>query len=301
MLFVNAGTGFRSGILQSQAQANAVIADGVPSALALTPDKLRNIEIGTKVVLLGGRVHFSTSAYDIRYTNLQSAFNTSIGLAAFANLGDAKTQGVDVDLTWRTPLEGLDVALIGNVNKAEFTNVVPAFATANRRTSDGQRLYSTPPHNWRLDVGYATSLAGLSWELFANGSASLSGDSRNQDPTVNLLQGYSLYNASVGFRRGGYEVALFGDNLSDYRGPTAANGPTLLGQIRFPLRTQEPGDRHGLGRNMDGAILINRQRIRDHGVLRLSSRHEHRTCHAGESPGEKPRRSREAAWLHDHP
>jgi iron complex outermembrane recepter protein len=23
-------------------------------------------------------------------------------------------------------------------------------------------------------------------------------------------------------------VAVFGDNLSDYRGPTAANGPTLL-------------------------------------------------------------------------
>jgi iron complex outermembrane recepter protein len=228
MLFINAGTGFRSGILQSHAQANAVIADGVPSSLALTPDKLRNIEIGTKLILLDGRLHFSTSVYDIRYTNLQSAFNTSIGLAAFANLGGAKTQGLDIDLTWRTPIDGLNLALIGNVNKAEFTNVVPAFAGANQRTSDGQRLYSTPPHNWRVDVGYARSLGGLDWELFANGSASLSGDSRNQDPTVNLLQGYSLYNASIGVRRGEYEAAIFGDNLSDYRGPTAANGPTLL-------------------------------------------------------------------------
>ena len=228
MLFINAGTGFRSGILQSQAQANAVIADGVPSGLALTPDKLRNIEIGSKVVLLDGRLHFSTSVYDIRYTNLQSAFNTSIGLAAFANLGGAKTQGLDVDLSWRTPIEGLNLALIGNVNKAEFTDVVPAFAGANQRTTDGQRLYSTPPHNWRVDVGYATGLDGLDWELFTNASASLNGDSRNQDPTVNLLQGYSQYNASIGVRRGDYELALFGDNLADYRGPTAANGPTLL-------------------------------------------------------------------------
>jgi iron complex outermembrane recepter protein len=228
MLFVNAGTGFRSGILQSQAQANAVIADGVPSALALTPDKLRNVEIGTKVVLLGGELHFSTSAYDITYTNLQSAFNTSIGLAAFANLGDAMTRGVDFDLSWRTPIAGLDLSLIGNVNQAEFRNVVSAFATANQRTTGGQRLYSTPPHNWRVDLGYATSLGSLDWELFANGSASLNGDSRNQDPTVNLLQGYSLYSASIGVRRGQYEAAIFGDNLSDYRGPTAANGPTLL-------------------------------------------------------------------------
>src|SRR6185503_6976228 len=105
MLFVNAGTGFRSGILQSQAQANAVIADGVPSALALTPDKLRNIEIGTKETVANGRVRLATSVYDIRYTNLQSAFNTSIGLAAFANLGGAKTQGVDLEVTWVTPVD----------------------------------------------------------------------------------------------------------------------------------------------------------------------------------------------------
>lgn len=48
MLFLNAGTGFRSVILQSRAQADAVIADGVPSGLALTPDELRNVEVGTR-------------------------------------------------------------------------------------------------------------------------------------------------------------------------------------------------------------------------------------------------------------
>jgi outer membrane receptor protein involved in Fe transport len=29
-------------------------------------------------------------------------------------------------------------------------------------------------------------------------------------------------------RQDKYEVALYGDNLTDERGPTAANGPTLL-------------------------------------------------------------------------
>ena len=62
MLFVNAGTGFRSGILQSQAQADAVIADGVPSGLALTPDELRNIEVGTKVVPRGWQTAASPRA-----------------------------------------------------------------------------------------------------------------------------------------------------------------------------------------------------------------------------------------------
>jgi iron complex outermembrane recepter protein len=227
MWFINAGTGFRSPILQSQAQANAVIADGVPSGLALTPDKLRNVELGTKAILADGRLSVATSVYDIKYTNLQSAFNTSIGLAAFANLGDAITRGVDVDLTWNTPITGLNVSLIGNVNEAKFTNVVAAFATANTRTVNGSRLYTTPPHNWRTDVAYETEIRS-NWTLFANGSASLTGDARNQNATVNVLNGYNQYSASAGVRNGAYEFRLYGDNLSNYRGPTAANGPTLL-------------------------------------------------------------------------
>ena len=227
MLFINAGTGFRSGILQSQAQANAVIADGVPSSLALTPDKLRNIELGTKATLANGRVRVATSVYDIRYTNLQSAFNTSIGLAAFANLGGAKTQGLDLDVTWVTPLDGLDVSLIGNFNKAEFTDVIPAFAAANPRNGNGVRLFNTPPHNWRLGFNYERAL-GAGWHMFSNFSAALNGSARLQDPTVDSVSGYTLYDASVGARKGLYEFRLYGENLSDERGPTAANGPTLL-------------------------------------------------------------------------
>lgn len=227
MLFVNAGTGFRSGILQSQAQANAVIADGVPSSLALTPDKLRNVEVGAKTTLADGRVRLATSVYDIRYTNLQSAYNTSIGLAAFANLGGAKTQGMDIDIAWATPVDGLDVALIGNFNKAEFTDVVPAFAAANPRNGNGKRLFNTPPHNWRLDLSYEKDVGG-GWQLFSNASAALNGSARIQDNTVDSVAGYSLYNATVGARKGMYELRLYGENLSDERGPTAANGPTLL-------------------------------------------------------------------------
>ena len=64
--------------------------------------------------------------------------------------------------------------------------------------------------------------------MFANSSAALNGSALVQDNTVQSVAGYSLYNASVGVRKGIYEVRLYGENLSDERGPTAANGPTLL-------------------------------------------------------------------------
>ena len=226
MVFFNAGTGFRSGILQSKAQADAVIADGVPSALSLTPDRLRNLEIGSKATLFGGGLRLAVSLYDIRYTNIQSAFNTSIGLAAFANLGDGYSRGLDVEATWRTPAKGLVLSVVGNVNDSKFSRVLPAFGTANPRIGDGQRLLNTPPFNWRGDVTYDHDIGG--YDLFATGSVTAIGRSRNGDATVDTLDPYQLYRASVGVRFDRYEVRLFADNISDYRGPTAANGPTLL-------------------------------------------------------------------------
>ena len=228
MLFLNAGTGFRSGILQSQAQADAVIADGVPSGLSLTPDELRNIEVGVKGFVADGKLRFAASVYDIHYKNLQSAFPTSIGLAAFANLGDSKTRGIDIDLMWYTPLEGLSVSVIGNVNESEFTDVIPEFTEAVPGTANGSRLYNTPPYNWRLDLGYEHPVGAGGWTLFANGSGSTAGAARNPNAAVGSTDSYSLFNAIFGLRRDKYEFALYGNNLTDERGPTAANGPTLL-------------------------------------------------------------------------
>lgn len=228
MVFVNAGTGFRSGILQSQAQADAVTADGVPSSISLTPDKLRNIEVGAKGTTAGGKLQLAVSAYDIKYTNLQSAFNTTSGLAAFANLGDAKTRGVDVDVTWKTPLPGLTTSLVGNVNTSEFSNVIPAFASANPGNGNGQRLYNTPAHNWRLDLNYETDVGGAGWKLTANGSATRNGSARNASPGIDEIDAYSMYRASLGLSNGKYDWQVYCDNITDYRGPTQANATFFL-------------------------------------------------------------------------
>jgi outer membrane receptor protein involved in Fe transport len=227
MLFFNAGTGFRSGILQSKAQADAVIADGVPSSLSLSPDKLRNLEIGLKGSMFDGALRVAISLYDIKYTNIQSAFNTSIGLSAFANLGDGKTQGIDLETTWRTPLKGLTLSLIGNINDSTYTAVIPAYTASDPRIANGTRLLNTPPHNFRLDANYDRKI-GNDLDLFATASATAVGRARNGDATVNTLNPYQLFQASIGVRFDRYEVRLFGDNLSDERGPTSANGPTLL-------------------------------------------------------------------------
>ncbi|MFK5073770.1 hypothetical protein ACI4BE_30035, partial [Klebsiella pneumoniae] len=77
-------------------------------------------------------------------TNIQSAYNTSIGLSAFANLGDGKAQGIDLEATWRTPLAGLTLTAVGNLNDSKFTNVNKYFSGADPRIANGKRLLNTP-------------------------------------------------------------------------------------------------------------------------------------------------------------
>lgn len=226
--FFNAGTGFRSGILQSAAQAQAVINDGIPSSTALKPDKLRNLEVGLKGTVADGALRFAASVYNIRYSNLQSAYTTTIGLSAFANLGDAKTTGADLELNWKTPLPGLQLGFIGNVNSAQFTDVVPAFATNTVLASNGQRLFNTPPYNWRVDASYSTRLGSSGWKLIAAASASKTGSARLNISGFDQVGSYGLANASLSVSKGPYEVSIYGENLGDERGPTEANASTLL-------------------------------------------------------------------------
>jgi outer membrane receptor protein involved in Fe transport len=228
LAFLSAGTGFRSGLLQTQAQADAVTADGIASGTALRPDRLRSIEVGVKTETADGAVRLATSAYAIRYLDLQSSTNTSSGLTAFANLGDAETTGVDIDLAWRTPVRGLSFSVIGNVNSAHYANVDPAYVAGNPRASDGLRLYNTPPYNWRLEGTYSRVLGASGARLVANASLSTNGSARVQNAQVDSVPAYSLLAASIGISRGAFTWAAYGDNLGDERGPTTANSPTLL-------------------------------------------------------------------------
>ena len=88
-IYFNAGTGFRSGIVQSAVQVAALAFDHITEGQALQPDRMRNLEFGAKAIL-PQHVSAEFNLYDIRYNNIQSGLTTSTGIAAFASLGSAK-------------------------------------------------------------------------------------------------------------------------------------------------------------------------------------------------------------------
>lgn len=216
-MFVTAATGFRVNTTQSQLQAQLLQADGFPATLQLAPLSLTNYEAGVKARLFEGDVNIAANIYHIDFKGLQSGITSSAGVGGFVVLGNAHTTGLDIDFSWRTPLKGLTLGVVGNVNSSKFDDVDPLVTAQRPDVRQGAQLVGAAKFNYRLDATYLRAI-GNNLSLFGNANFSQTG----RRPTIVGLDAvkYELLTATVGVRRGPYEIALFGNNLTDERGPT---------------------------------------------------------------------------------
>nr|WP_305959615.1 TonB-dependent receptor [Aurantiacibacter sp. 219JJ12-13]MDP5263031.1 TonB-dependent receptor [Aurantiacibacter sp. 219JJ12-13] len=224
-MFVSAATGFRPGIVQSRVQVESLELAGVPASVALEPESSTNYEFGLKWRTPDDTLNVGLNLYNLEYTNLQTSVTGGIeGVDGFANFGDATTRGIDLELRWRTPLDGLDLGFVGNVNDSEYDTVNEVIADAQPLLEPGARLINTISNNYRIDANYNTGI-NENWDGFGNVSFSHSGDRLQASGIV--ADPYDIVNFTLGVRSDNWEIALIGNNLFDERGPifVGDNGP----------------------------------------------------------------------------
>lgn len=224
-MFVSAATGFRPGIVQSRVQVLSLEMAGVPVSVALEPESSLNYEFGLKWRNPTRTLNVGLNLYRLKYTNLQTSVTGGIqGVNGFANFGDATTQGVDLEIHWDTPVEGLNLGFVGNFNDSEYDKVNPVIAAAQPLLKPGARMTNTLANNFRVDVNYNRPISN-DVDGFGNVSLSRSGDRLQANGIT--ADPYSLINLTLGIRHNGWELALIGNNLADERGPTfvGTNGP----------------------------------------------------------------------------
>jgi outer membrane receptor protein involved in Fe transport len=244
-MFVSAATGFRPGIVQSRVQVQSLEMAGVPVSVALEPESSKNYEFGLKWRNPGRSLNVGLNLYHLKYRNLQTSVTGGIdGVNGFANFGDATTKGIDLEVRWNTPLEGLNLGFVGNINDSEYDTVNPVIAAAQPNLKPGTRMTNTLDKNYRIDANYNREIVD-GFDGFANLSLSHSGDRLQANGVT--AQPYDLLSLTLGVRHANWELAFVGNNLTDERGPTfvgnngplSGSGPTprTLG-LRFRLYSQ---------------------------------------------------------------
>ena len=231
-MFITAATGFRAGIVQSQAQVASLQLAGVPVSVALDPETSKNYEAGLKWRIFDDTLNIGLNLYQTEYKDMQTNTPGGItGVNGFSNFGDATSKGLDFEVRWITPLDGLSVGIVGNVNDTNYDTVNPAVQAALPLFRPGSRVVNTIESNYRIDASYARDITA-DIEGFGNIGYSRNGDRLQSNGRI--ADPYSGANFTLGMRTDNYELSLFGTNLTDERGPTfvgnagvpAGAGPT---------------------------------------------------------------------------
>ncbi len=185
----------------------------------------RNFEFGVKWRNPAETLNVGLNLYRLQYTNLQTSVTGGIdSVNGFANFGDATTQGIDLDLRWETPLDGLALGFVGNINDSKYDTVNTVIAANQPLLRPGARLINTLANNYRFDVNYNREVAdGL--DGFGNISFSHSGDRLQANGIT--ANPYDLISLTLGLRYNDMELAFIANNLTDERGPTfvGTDGP----------------------------------------------------------------------------
>jgi len=109
--------GFKSGgFNQSAASTGAAV-----TRIDYQPEKAEGFEVGAKYG--GSTVSASITAYTYKYSNLQvSTFDPASLALVVSNAAGARIKGIDADIAWRTPIDGLELRASANYNKARYTD-----------------------------------------------------------------------------------------------------------------------------------------------------------------------------------
>jgi outer membrane receptor protein involved in Fe transport len=228
-LYATFSQGFRRG------GANAIPTTGPlaePGGLvAYQPDSVDNYEIGVKGVVRQA-IRYSVGAYYIDWRDAQVGILTpKYGYDAGVNAGDVRSQGLEVEVSGSLARDvqfSVGYALTDAYLVTGFSNYAVGQA--------GARLPGVSKHTASAALDYRRPLSGGSHLDFHVDGSYRSGFVNSTDNTAAIYRdfhGYGFLGAAVSWVHGPWTTSLYGENLSNERGISAQNDPSIVGQSYF--------------------------------------------------------------------
>ena len=216
-IYINAAHGFRSGTIQTQAQADAANALGVPAQVGVDPDELWTYELGGKFSLANGSLLLDGAVYYTDWSDVQQPFGAT---SSVANVGDATIEGIDLGLAWLTPVDGLSIQATANFQDTEWDEVRPNITLSLPFVTPGAELLAVPEQTFSFAANYERDVDILGGSVlalnstFASRSDTLQQTGGRTDDISDLSLSADLATAA------GWTVGVFGHNLTDEDGAT---------------------------------------------------------------------------------
>jgi iron complex outermembrane receptor protein len=223
-------TSYKQGFLSGGFNANPTDFSVKPD-LSYRPETVEGFEAGVKSRMLNGALHMNVAVYTYNITDLQLV-NYQNAISILRNAGAARTQGVEEDLSFRTPLEGLSLTSAAAYNRGLYTKYQNATCYQGQSPAEGCTFQNGAPvqdlsgtelpraPKWNINGGY-TYEHSLGSGLIIGVSSDADFSSSYLTDATSAPQGrmpqYTLVDSTirVGDQNEKWELALIGRNLTN--------------------------------------------------------------------------------------
>lgn len=205
------------------------------------PDSVWSYELGLKSEFLQRRLSVDFAAYRIDWKNVQQAVqDPGCGFIFVANVGSARTKGVELEINFK-PVNALLLSASGSYTGAQYQSIDGPFQGA-AAVQPGDDVPDIPRQKVDLAAEYSVPIATnkgylhLDWSHL--GSVPTGFTFRDVRPAYNTLQ------AAIGLRTDRYDISLYGHNLTNsigilsiQQGSSYSYGSLFKTEIATPPRT----------------------------------------------------------------
>jgi iron complex outermembrane receptor protein len=223
-VFASFKTGFKSGGIDNSAlpsnSLSAAAASGDFSSLIFDSEEAIGGEIGIKSQWADRTVTVNATLYQYIFENLQvQNFNASTVQFITSNAGELTTKGVDLESSWRTPVEGLRVSANLSYLDAEYTaQFLQPGGQGGTIDLNGRRGSQAPEWSGNIAVDWTVPLSD-SLELFLSGNAAYNDGYITDETSFDDYVQPSFWtldsNIAIGDPDGKWKLALVATNLTD--------------------------------------------------------------------------------------
>ena len=244
MVYLTWSEGFRRG--GANALPSAVVSFGElvptdPGLFEYEPDTVENLELGVKGTI-ADRFTYSAALFNIDWEDIQlNTLVTPFALSAVVNLGEAQSQGVELEFGGRVT-DNLQVNLAYTYVDAELTDADPvasAEAGLDPSVIEGARLPNVSEDTVSLSVQYFQNLDnGMTVIYGVNGFYRSDFDSTIDPVQTETMDSYSLWDGFVTLDADRWSVRLFANNLFNEDGIMFITGLPANGPRRWELMSR---------------------------------------------------------------
>lgn len=213
MAYASYANGFKSGGFNLD---RAKLAPGVINTNTAFPaETVESFEVGAKFTLADRRLLFNVAGFHQTYRGFQ--LNTFTGVSwLVASIPEVTSKGVDVDLLWNTPIEGLSINAGATYADTRYGAFTPPAGISTRLPNN--RLSYAPEWNLTGGFDYRAPIGG-GLQLLASGSVKWTSEyntGSNLDP-LKLQPAFALVNGRIGIGSdpAGWSLELWAQNLFD--------------------------------------------------------------------------------------